>query len=312
MHTIFLSGSLAYDHIMDFPGLFKDHFLPDKLHNINVSFFISDHAQHFGGTAVNVAYSLAMLGEKPTLIATAGYDFDTYRLYLEKLGISTASIPVLKDKATSFAYVMTDEADNQISAFHPGAGGVAYAPKIEATPESVALISAGCLDDIRSLPDIYRGNGTKFLFDPGQSISALTADELRNGITDADAVFANDYEFSMITEKTQWREADVLKVAKVLVITLGKDGSRVITREGETRVAAVPTKESKDPTGAGDAYRAGYLKAFVAGKNPIECAKLGSCVAVYAVECVGTQEHTFTMDGLKQRYEQAYKEELKL
>ena len=116
----------------------------------------------------------------------------------------------------------------------------------------------------------------------------------------------------MITEKTQWREADVLKVAKVLVITLGKDGSRVITREGETRVAAVPTKESKDPTGAGDAYRAGYLKAFVAGKNPIECAKLGSCVAVYAVECVGTQEHTFTMDGLKQRYEQAYKEELKL
>ena len=308
MSKILVSGSLAYDHIMDFPGLFKDHFLANKLHNINVSFNVPDHTEHFGGTAGNIAYNLVLLGEVPTIIATAGRDFALYKTYLKEIGIETDSVCVIEDKQTSFAYVITDEGDNQISAFHPGAGGVPYALDVPATPDAIAIISAGCIDDIRNFPDIYRGNGTPFLFDPAQSLNTLTADEVRNGITDADVVFGNDYEMEMIRVKTGWGEKEILDVAKTLVVTLGSEGSRIITKAGETKIPAVTTKELKDPTGAGDAYRAGYIKGMRMGKDPVGCAKLGSAVAVYAIEHIGTQKHTFTLVDLKERYEGAYGE----
>lgn len=312
MSSILVSGSLAYDHIMDLPGLFKDYFLPDKLHNINVSFVVPDHQEHFGGTAGNVAYSLALLGEEASIIATAGHDFERYRKHLEDLSIPTDSIHIDEKKPTSFAYVITDRGDNQIAAFHPGAGAVAYGRDVAATKDSIGIISAGCLHDIRDLPDIFRGNGSRFLFDPGQSILALTADDIRNGITDAEVVFANDYEFALITNRTTWKEEDVLKVAKVLVITLGADGSRIITKEGEERIKAVKVNDIKDPTGAGDAYRAGYIKGMRKGWSAVKCAKLGSTVAAYVVEHVGTQNHHFTLEDVKERYLGAYGEQLDL
>lgn len=308
MSKILVSGSLAYDHIMDFPGLFKDHFLADKLHNINVSFNVPDHTEHFGGTAGNIAYNLMLLGEVPTVLATAGHDFSLYKTYLHEIGIETDNVAVIENAQTSFAYIITDENDNQIAAFHPGAGSVPYALDVPAGPDDIAIISAGCIDDMRNFPDIFRGNGTRFLFDPAQSLNMLTADEVRNGIMDAYTVFGNDYELEMIRVKTGWGEKEILDVAKTLVVTLGAEGSRIITKEGETRIAAVQTKTPKDPTGAGDAYRAGYIKGMRMGKNPAECAKLGSTVAVYAVEHVGTQKHTFTLVDLKERYETAYGE----
>ncbi len=312
MSNILISGSLAYDHIMDLPGLFKDYFLPEKLHNINVSFVVPDHQEHFGGTGGNVAYNLALLGEEPTIIATAGNDFERYRKHLEEMSIPTDDIHIDVNKPTSFAYVITDKGDNQIAAFHPGAGAVPYGGGVQATKDSIAIISAGCIDDIRAFPDIFRGNGSRFLFDPGQSILALTADDIRNGITDADVVFANDYEFALITNRAGWKEEDVLKVAKVLVITLGAEGSRVITSQGEERIQAVKVNDVKDPTGAGDAYRAGYIKGMRKGWSAVQCAKLGSTVAAYVVEHVGTQNHHFTLEDLKERYLGPYGDALEL
>jgi adenosine kinase len=311
MSHIYVSGSLAYDHIMDFPGLFKDHFIAEKLHNINVSFVVPDHAEHFGGTAGNIAYSLALLGEKPTIISTAGNDFDRYKKMLEAAGVDTNSIHIDASQPTSFAYIMTDKADNQIAAFHPGAGGTPYGDVVP-EPDSIAIIAPGCLHDVRALPDVYRGNGTRFLFDPGQIILALTADDLRNGMSDASAVFANDYEFSVIKTQTGWSEADVIKVAQVLVITLGAQGSRVITKDGEMLVKAVAAPQLKDPTGAGDAYRAGYIKGMRLGWTPTKCAQLGSTVAAYAVENVGTQSHAFSLIELQERYQGTYGESLAL
>lgn len=312
MKQILVSGSLAYDHIMNFPGYFRDHFMPDKLHNINVSFNIDGHFEHFGGTAGNIAYTLSLLGEKPTVIASAGEDFTRYKTHLDGAGVDTSRIVIQPKLETAFAYILTDKGDNQIAAFHPGAGAEGYAAEIPASADSIAIIAAGSVPDIKALPGKFRQASVKFMFDPGQSITALTGDDLKNGITGADVVFANDYECALIGFKTGWSEADIVKAAKTLIVTLGEAGSRVITAQGEVRVAATPITENKDPTGAGDGYRAGYIKAYLAGATPMQCAQLGSACAAYVVENLGTQGHRFTMDQLKKRYEITYGEPLKV
>ncbi len=312
MSTILLSGSLAYDRIMVFPGLFKDHFLPDKLHNINVSFYVPKHEEHFGGTAGNIAYNLSLLDEKASPITTVGADFVKYRAHLNALHVDTSLVQIENAEQTAFAYILTDKADNQISAFCPGAMSIPYTTDIRYEPETMAVISAGCLEDIKKFPSVFREKNVPFLFDPGQSITALDAESIKNGIQGAEVVFANDYEFHLMAEKTGWSEADVASVAQVLVITLGAEGSRVITKDKEERVSVVPTIGVKDPTGAGDAYRAGYIKAMLMGKDPTTCAKLGSAVAVYAVEVVGTQEHSFTPEELEKRYAAVYGDAISL
>ncbi len=306
MAQILVSGSLAYDHIMDFPGFFRDHFMPDKLHNINVSFNIDTHTENFGGTGGNIAYNLALLGEKPSIIATAGNDFTRYQTYLEAAGVDTSSIIVNPSLQTAFAYILTDKGDNQIAAFHPGASADAYSGDLKLSSETLAIIAPGSLKDMRSFPQLFREKGVRFLFDPGQVIPALSGEDLKNGITGAEAVFANDYEFSLIEIKTGWKAEDIVKVAKTLVITLGVTGSRVITESGEITIAATAAHEAKDPTGAGDGYRAGYIKGLRSQLTPVECAQLGSVVATYVVENLGTQAHRFTLDDVVKRYETTY------
>ena len=307
MAHILLSGSLAYDRIMVYPGYFKDNFLPDKLHAINVSFYIPRQVEHYGGTAGNIAYNLALLGERPEPIASVGKDFLKYKAYLDEKGVNTALIQIQSDLPTACAYIITDQADNQISAYYPGASSAPYLHKsIPNELETMGVVSAGCLDDIRTLPGLFRERGTPFLFDPGQSLSALTGEDIMNGIDGAEAVFANDYEFQLICSKTGCSETDIVQKANVLVVTLGGEGSRVVTREGELRVPVVPAETVKDPTGAGDAYRAGYIKGLLSGKEPSDCARLGSAVAVYAVEAEGTQEHTFTLEDVSRRYVTTY------
>lgn len=312
MSHVLVSGSIAYDRIMDFPGLFGEHFLPEKLHSINVSFQVDTLAENFGGCAGNIAYNLKLLAQEPEIIAVGGSDFARYRAYLENLNIDPISIRIDGDYFTSTAYIMTDKADNQIAAFSMGAGKVPYDPLPETKDAGCAIIAAGCPDDMRALPGHFRGGGIPFFFDPGQAMTALSDDDIKNGIEGSEAVFGNDYEFNLITKRTGMSEQELLEKTKTLVVTYGDKGSRVVTRDGEKKVAAVRAREVVDPTGAGDAYRAGFIAGFLKKLPSETCAALGATVAAYAVEKYGTQNHSFSLDDVRARFQESYKSPLPL
>ncbi len=308
MYRILVSGSLAYDRIMNFPGHFKDHFVAEKLHNINVSFAVKAFTENFGGTAGNIAYNLGLLQKEPSIIATAGPDFDRYITHLQKVGVDTASVQIDKDGATSSAFIVTDQGNNQIAAFAMASGGHQYIPLPSTEGVKAAIIGAGCIEDMTQLPPYYRSKEVQYFYDPGQQIPTLSGDQLRDGITGTEGVFANDYELSLIKQKTGWSESDIVKRARALIVTFGERGSRVITRNESTDVHAVHVSKVIDPTGAGDAYRAGFLAGIFAGSSLENAARLGSVVASYAVEHYGTQNHRFTTEELEARHLATYKE----
>ena len=312
MSKVIVSGSLAYDRIMDFNGLFADHFVPDKLHSINLSFLVEKMSVEFGGTAGNIAYNLALLGEQPEIIATAGADFGSYRSHLLLSGVDPTTIRFLEGELTSSAIVLTDKADNQIAAFHPGAGRHDYDTPVETAGRALAIIAPGHIADMTAFPDYYRRKGLKYLYDPGQAIPALSSDNLKDGLSGASVLFASDYEFGLIAQKTGWTEGAVLEHVPTIAITFGQQGSRIVTREGEVRVNAAPVKDASDPTGAGDAYRAGFIKGLIAGFPLQSCAQLGSVIAAYAVEIYGTQTHRFTKEDVIARYKDAYGDKIVL
>ena len=297
---------------MDFPGHFRDHFLAHKLHTINVSFAVDGVEENFGGTAGNIAYNLVLFGHDPRIIATAGSDFAAYREYLKKHGIETDTIRRDSSKLTSSAYIITDKADNQIAAFSMGAGGRAYEPLPETKGCACAIIGAGCLNDMQSLPAHYREHNVPYFYDPGQQLPVLSAEDLRGGIEGAAGLFANDYELDLITQKTGWSEKELCARTPLVAATLGESGSRIMTKDAVERVKAVHVTNVVDPTGAGDAYRAGFIAGFLRALSPDKCAQVASAVAVYAVEVYGTQNHSFTREELAARYKEAYSEEFPL
>ena len=291
---------------MDFPDLFRNHFIEGKLHNINVSFNVKEHAEHFGGTAGNIAYTLALLEEKPSLVTTAGNDFDRYKDHLAKSGVDLSLLHTDADLATAFAYILTDQGDNQITAFYPGAMGKSYGSPI---PEArLGIISPGSLDDMHTMPDIFLSQKIPFFFDPGQVIPVLPIEDLKQGIQKSEVVFANDYEFSLICKRTGWTASDILANSKKFVITLGAEGTKILTSDGGFGIPGIKVDNVVDPTGAGDAYRAGYAKGYLAGLAVEKCVMLGSCAASYAIQYIGTQSHHFTMDEFRQRYEGGFSE----
>jgi len=308
MSRVLVSGSVAYDRIMDFPGHFRDHFLAHKLHTINVSFAVEGVEENFGGTAGNIAYNLKLLGHEPEILSTAGSDFSAYRTYLEEKKISADAIHVDTSQLTSSAYIITDKADNQIAAFSFGAGKIAYGrlPKTEGA--ACAIVGAGNPDDMRVLPAHYRDKRLAYFYDPAQEIPILSADDLRKGIEGAAGLFGNDYEIDLIIQKTGWSEKELCERVPIVVVTLGESGSRVTTKEAAERVRAVGVSNVLDPTGAGDAYRAGFIAGYVEGQAPRVCAQLASAVAAYAVEKQGTQNHRFTLAELRKRYSDTYGE----
>ncbi len=310
MSKTIISGSVAYDRIMDFDGLFAEHFLPEKMHSINLSFQVDRLSVGFGGTAGNVAYNLALLGESAEIIATVGEDFGSYRSHLLLAGIEPSSIRVVEGELTSSAFVLTDKADNQIAAFHLGAGAHGYDIPIDTNGRAFAIVSAGCIPDMTMLPAYYRQHGMHYLFDPGQAITALSSEQLRDCITGASVLFGNDYELGMIAQKTGWTENAMLEYVPTIVLTYGADGSRILSKEGEIRVKATTVKKVMDPTGAGDAYRAGFIKGMYLGLPLPACGQLASTVAAYVVESYGTQGHTFTLPELADRYRATYGEKL--
>ncbi len=311
MSKILVAGSIAYDRIMDYAGNFTDSFMADKLHTLSVSFQVERIKENFGGCAGNIAYNLKLLGEEPEMIATAGSDFGRYAEYLKHLGISSGSIHIDDSDLTSVAHIVTDKANNQIAAFAMAAGKAAYGT-LPAGEFTCGILGAGCVSDTIAIAAHAKAKGIKYYFDPGQAMPAFAADNLKEIISGAAGLFCNDYELSLITEKTGWNEAALLEHTPLLVVTLGAEGSRIMTKDGVIEVAAVPIEKLVDPTGAGDAHRAGFVKGVLAGLSLKECGQLAGTVAAYAVEQQGTQNHRFTISELKERYAAAYGESLSL
>lgn len=314
---ILVSGSLAYDYIMNFPGYFREHLLPEKLHALSVSFFINKMERNFGGTAGNIAYNLALLGERPTILASAGNDFTAYGKWLKAKGVELSAVQQVKNLPTAGAYIMTDKADSQITGFYPGAMQHKAKPWVPSrlSLARMAIVSPGNLEDIRALVNLYKKYKVPYIFDPGQVITALSPQDLRAGIDGAKVFISNDYELAMVLKKSGWKKTDILTRVEVLVTTLGEKGSVIKCRmhNVECRTYQIPParpKNTSDPTGAGDAYRAGLIKGLLLGLPYDKVGKLASTVAVYTVEKYGTQTHTFTWTGLLKRYRENYKEDL--
>src|SRR3989344_2145162 len=310
MSKVIVSGSIAYDRIMDYPGLFADNFIPDKVHSINLSFKVERLSVEFGGTAGNVAYSLALLGEQPEIVSTVGADFSQYRSHMLLSGIDPRTIRELEGELTASAFILTDKADNQIAAFHFGAGAHAYDTPVETDGRVLAIVSAGCEADMMALPAYYRRRGMQYLYDPGQAIPALSGEALKDAITGAQVLFASDYELSLILQKVGLDERQLLDLVPTIVVTFAGEGSQVLGRDGIIKITPTPAKTVLDPTGEGEAYRAGFIKGMFFGLSLQSCGQLASCVAAYAVETYGTQTHKFALQELADRYTSVYGEKL--
>ena len=313
--NILVSGSLAYDRIMDFPGKFSDHILPDKVHVLNVCFMINELKENFGGTAGNIAYALSLLGESPTIVATAGRDFESYREWFNKNNISTDNIKIIEEELTAGAYITTDLSDNQITAFNPGAMkfNASYDFESVAHDNTIAIVSPGNLDDMHNFSNIYKQKKIDYIFDPGQSLPAWNEEKLIEMIDGSKIFICNDYELQLTQEKTSMTIDDILEKTEIVVQTKSEHGSVVIMKEhGQTKNIEIPAAEVdsvKDPTGAGDAYRAGLIKGFfLSDCDIVHAAKIGAVTAAYCVEVYGPQNFNFTSESFNNRFEKSFGE----
>ena len=301
---ILISGSLAYDRIMDFPGKFSDHILPDKIHMLNVCFVVNGLAERFGGTAGNIAYSLALLGEKPLILSAAGSDFGKYEAWLKQHDLPLEGIRLVEEELTAAAYITTDMADNQITGFNPGAMKYPSRYRVDGShpADKLAIVAPGNVEDMVHYSKTYKEFHIPYIFDPGQQITSLSTEQLVEIVSGSKMLIANDYELEMITQKTGLARDELLKRTEVIICTLGENGSLIITGHGETKIGVAKVSRVLDPTGAGDAYRAGLIKGLVSGKEVADAARMGATCASYAVECQGTQEHKFSQEDFWARY----------
>jgi len=270
---------------------------------LNVCFQVNGMKERFGGTAGNIAYALTLMGEKPTISATIGNDYQRYFEWLARNGISTAGIRIIEDEFTAGAYITTDKADNQITGFNPGAMKYPAAMDFDTLnpADTVVIIAPGNLEDMVSYPSACREKGIDYIFDPGQSLPMWGAAELIRSIEGCRILISNDYELDLIMSKTGLARRDLLSRAGAIVTTLGEWGSRVLTPDQELRVSAVIPRKVVDPTGAGDAYRGGLISGLVRGEDIEQCARMGSVCASFAVECYGTQDYTFSPEEFNER-----------
>ena len=301
---IFVSGSLAYDRIMSFPGRFADHIMPDKLHMINISFAVNGIVERPGGTAGNIAYALRLLGEDPTIVASIGRDYHPYFQWLDSKGIDRSAVHVVEEEATASAHIITDMADNQITAFNPGAMKHPSPLSIgnARAGNSIAIIGPGNLDDMVSYSERFRALDIKFIFDPGQSLPLWDSGSLANAIRGCHILIVNDYELALIKEITGLSDYALLRLTDAIITTKGEHGSVIVTDEGETHVPAIPRPDTLvDPTGAGDAYRGGLIKGLINGRTLEKACRIGTTCASFAIEVQGTQEYTFTPQQFQSR-----------
>jgi adenosine kinase len=306
---IYISGSLAYDRIMDFPGRFSDHILPDKIHILNVCFTVNGMVEKFGGTAGNIAYTLALLEEKPVILATIGKDYQRYFEWLKENDLSLEGIRIIEDEFTAGAYITTDRADNQITGFNPGAMKHPSKYSLDNTgDDSIILIGPGNLGDMAEYAEACRKQKIPFICDPGQSLTAWDGKDLADWIAGSFCLMSNDYELQLIMDKTGRDRKGLLAMTETIVTTLGEKGCMISTPVCRIAVPAAKADAVVDPTGAGDAYRAGFLKGLVLGTDLETAAKMGAVAGAYAVEKYGTQEHGFFYGDFTQRFRENFGE----
>ncbi len=307
MKKILVSGLIAYDKILDYPGKFSDHILHDKIHTLNVSFVAQTMTEHFGGCAGNIAYNLAMLGEHPIVLGAAGKDFDPYRLHMEKIGADLKYVRTVRDKPTSQVTIMTDSGDNQIAGVYLGT--MAYSCELaesDISGDEIAIVAPGNLDDMCRLPELYRKRNVPFIFDPGQQIPQMSTDQLRGCIPGALALISNDYELSLICEKLKIQESQLLDQTQYVITTLGEKGSQIKNKKETIAITAAKASTVLDPTGAGDAYRAGLIKGMIAGWSLEVSCRFAGVISAYAIEAYGCQSHIISFEQAKERYRQNF------
>jgi adenosine kinase len=309
--TILVCGSLAYDTIMVFPDQFKKHILPDQIHILNVSFMVPDMRREFGGTGGNIAYNLRLLGDEPWLMATAGHDFAPYAQRLEGLGLSARHVRVLHDQFTAQAFITTDVDDNQITAFHPGAMSHSHLNRVaDAEGVRLGIVSPdgkqGMVDHANDMARL----GIRYVFDPGQGLPMFSGEELLQLLAKAHALTVNDYEARVVEQKTGRKVQDIAAMIGAVVVTRGADGSTVHTREGAINVPAVKPRELVDPTGCGDAYRAGLLHGMARGWPWQRSAQLASVMGSIKIAFRGGQNHRPSRHEIAGLYREAFGEPL--
>lgn len=295
---------------MNFPGKFMDSILPEQTHNLNVSFYIDNFDEKLGGNAGNIAYTLALLGEKSIIVASAGKDFSRYAEVLEQRGLSLEGILVREDELTASAYIMTDQMNNQITAFHAAAMTIPSSydfPHLEPKTD-IALIGPSNPDDMKRHAAFYKKRGVRYLFDPSQQLPMFDKEALLACIKGSYLLSGNDYETQLIMNMTgKTRKELVALTTRGMITTLGEKGCLVSEKgEKERHIDAVPVNAVLDPTGAGDAHRAGLIKGLLLAQHLPECARLGATCAAFCIEAAGTQGHDFSIEDLFRRHSAAF------
>ena len=301
---IVVTGSIAFDYLMSFPGRFTEHFLPDHMDRVSLSFLVDTMDKRRGGCAPNIAYTLALLGERPFVMATAGEDFGEYRRWLDAAGVDTSLITQVDGKFCASFFCSTDANNNQIASFYTGAMADAGQLSFRTVRDcGLAIISPNDPDAMVQYAEECRTLGIRHLFDPGQQCARMSGDQLRDGVIGATYVIVNDYELELLRQKTGLGEHEILEKSEALIVTRGEHGSSVLRRDGRVDVPAVTPHRIADPTGVGDAYRGGLMKGLALGLPVDVAARLGSVAATYALEHVGGQSHAYTWDDFRTRYE---------
>lgn len=302
-----ICGSLAYDTIMVFPERFKDHILPDKVHILNVAFVVPEMRRQYGGVAGNIAYNLKMLGGDPYPMATVGDDFGPYMQRLKSLGISTRYVRLIEGQFTPQAFITTDVDDNQITAFHPGAMQESHLNKVEdAEGITLGVVAPDSRRAMLQHSRDFERLGIPHIFDPGQAMTLFDGDDLKVLIRQANWLVSNDYEFQLIQERTGWGKEQVAEQLDALIITLGGNGSTLITNGNEEMIEAVTPTAIKDPTGCGDAYRSGLIYGIQNDLDLVTSCRIGAVMGALKIAVEGPQNHKHTLDEIVACFQNAF------
>ena len=302
-----ICGSFAYDHIMVFPDRFKNHILPEQVHILNVSFMVPEMRREFGGCAGNIAYNLRLLGEEPLPMGTVGKDFDSYAYWLDKHHINRRHVKVIENTYTAQAFITTDLDDNQITAFHPGAMSFAHYNHIaDASGVTIGMISPDGRDGMLQHAAQFATAGIPFIFDPGQGLPMFNGEELLDFIDKAAWITVNDYEWQLLQERTGLAPHAAAERVRALIITRGGDGSVIYTSSKRIEIPAVRNTATEDPTGCGDAYRAGLLFGLMHDLDWETTGRIASLMGALKIAQAGTQNHIFTLQEFADRFKDEY------